>query len=177
LISLRLRALRSVEIRTQTFNAERETFRMSPGKSIKNLRILHRYLGLFFSPAILFFAFSGGLQVFNLHKPDRSTGYSPPTWILEMAQIHKNQSLSLSKEKIKPTKLALGSSDPEPAKSLLRTHRSKLPLQWFFVVMSAGLIVTTFLGIYMAFRFGGKPWLIWGMLIAGTLLPAAMLFL
>lgn len=55
---------------------------MLSGKSIKNLRILHRYLGLFFSPAILFFAFSGGLQVFNLHKQDKSIGYIPPAWIL-----------------------------------------------------------------------------------------------
>jgi hypothetical protein len=48
---------------------------MAGSKSIKNLRLLHRYMGLFFSPAILFFAFSGGLQVFNLHKSDKSTGY------------------------------------------------------------------------------------------------------
>jgi hypothetical protein len=43
--------------------------------------------------------------------------------------------------------------------------------------MSIGLIVTTLLGIYMGFRYGGRGRLIWGLLIAGTLLPVSMLFL
>jgi hypothetical protein len=43
--------------------------------------------------------------------------------------------------------------------------------------MSVGLIVTTLLGIFMGFRYGTSRGLIWGLLIAGTLLPMAMLFL
>jgi hypothetical protein len=43
--------------------------------------------------------------------------------------------------------------------------------------MSAGLIATTLLGIYMAFRYGGNCWIIWGMLAGGTLLPIAMMAL
>ncbi|HEX4068039.1 MAG TPA: PepSY domain-containing protein [Acidobacteriaceae bacterium] len=148
---------------------------MPSGKSIKTLRILHRYLGLFFSPAILFFAFSGGLQVFNLHKPDKSTGYVPPSWILELAQIHKSQILGLPREKVTPAKPAEGSGDPGIEKRSVRTNKSRLPLQCFIAVMSAGLFGTTLLGIYMAFWFGAKPRLIWCMLVAGTLLPIAML--
>jgi hypothetical protein len=150
---------------------------MPSGKSIKNLRILHRYMGLFFAPSILFFAFSGGLQVFNLHKPDKSAGYIPPAWILEMAQVHKSQTLSISKKNTKTVQADPGSDDSETDKHSTQAPKSKLPLQCFFVVMSAGLMVTTLLGIYMAFLFGGKPWLIWISLLAGTAIPIAMLVL
>lgn len=142
---------------------------------IKRLRVLHRYLGIFFSPAILFFALSGGLQVFNLHKPDKRTGYIPPAWMQEMAQVHKSETLSLPKEKVKPAQTDPVESDPPSTKNAVRPHKSKLPLQCFFLVMSTGLIVTTILGIYMAFCFGGKQWLIWAMLIVGTLLPIGMM--
>lgn len=150
---------------------------MPSGKSIKNLRILHRCLGLFFSPTIVFFAFSGGLQIFNLHKPDKSTGYVPPAWIVEMAQIHKSQTLSVPKLKTKSRKPAAERGDSRTAQNSHRFDNSRLPLQCFFLVMSAGLVATTFLGIYMAFCFGGDKRLIWAMLIAGTMLPMAMLLL
>src|SRR6202000_369494 len=71
------------------------------GIRLKSIRLLHRYMGLFFSPAILFFAFSGALQTFNLHKPNKTTGYVPATWILELAQLHKDQSIVAPKEKVK----------------------------------------------------------------------------
>jgi hypothetical protein len=52
-----------------------------------------------------------------------------------------------------------------------------LPFKCFVLLMSVGLMATTLLGIYMAFRYGGSPPLVWGVLTAGTLLPAALLFL
>jgi hypothetical protein len=143
--------------------------------SLKNLRLLHRYMGLVFSPAILFFAFTGALQTFDLHSPNKSTGYVPPAWVVEMAQLHKKQTLSLSKEKSKPAKS--DSADPANPKKTAQPQKSALPLKCFVLVMSVGLIATTILGIYMAFRFGEAPGLIWGMLIGGTLLPIAMIFL
>lgn len=143
---------------------------------MKKLRILHRYLGLFFSPAILFFAFTGALQTFDLHSPNKSTGYVPPAWLVEMAQLHKKQTLNLSKEKSKPKQ---ADSVPGDAAVQSRTdppRRSAVPLKCFVVIMSVGLIVTTVLGIFMTFRFGVSPTLIWGLLAAGTVLPVAMIF-
>jgi hypothetical protein len=143
---------------------------------MRKLRILHRYLGLFFSPAILFFAFTGALQTFDLHSPNKSTGYVPPAWLVEMAQLHKKQTLSLAKEKSKLKQADSVPDDPAVHKKADLPRKSALPLKCFVVVMSVGLIVTTLLGIYMAFRFGVSPWLIWGLLAAGTLLPVAMIF-
>jgi hypothetical protein len=143
---------------------------------MRKLRILHRYLGLFFSPAILFFAFTGALQTFDLHSTNKSTGYAPPPWLVEMAQLHKKQTLEPNKAKAKPAKNDLVPTDSAIDKKAAPPSRSALPLKWFVVVMSVGLIGTTFLGIVMAFRFEKAPWLILGSLAAGTLGPVAMIF-
>jgi hypothetical protein len=139
---------------------------------MKRLRLLHRYMGLFFSPAILFFAFTGALQTFDLHSANKSTGYVPPVWLQEMAQVHKKQTLTLKKEK---TKDDSASADTAGDKKSAAPRKSALPMKWFVFLMSVGLIVTTVLGILMAFRFGSSLVLTWSMLIAGTLLPIAMI--
>ena len=151
----------------------------SRGSWLKTVRLLHRYMGLFFSPAILFFAFSGALQTFNLHKADARTGYTPPTWILEIAQIHKSQNMNV-KIKSKPKKAESDTADPAlddapaPRKGAKPGH-SALPMKWFVVIMSVGLIVTTALGIYMSFSYGGNARLAWATLIAGVVVPIAFL--
>ena len=145
---------------------------------LKNLRLLHRYLGLFFSPAILLFSCSGALQTFNLHQANTHTGYVPPKWVVEIAQIHKKQTTKLPREKTKPPSpepdtrdpvAPKKASDPAPAKS-------SFPFKCFVLLMSVGLMATTLLGIYMAFRYGGSRALASGVLAAGTLIPAALLF-
>jgi len=144
---------------------------------MKNIRILHRYMGLLFSPAILFFAFSGALQTFNLHQSNKTTGYVPPEWIVEMAQIHKKQTIRLPKEKSAPAQPKLEPRNPAPQEKETQPHKSTLPLKCFVLLMSAGLIATTLLGIYMAFRSAGDRRLIWGMLVAGVLLPIVLMSL
>lgn len=170
---------------------ERGTERARPRARVswlKTIRLLHRYMGLFFSPAILFFAFSGALQTFNLHKANAHTGYAPPMWILDMAQIHKSQNMNVSKGKIKSKKAKSNAADPEsdaadsesddaPAPKAANLRHSALPVKWFVVIMSAGLMLTTVLGIYMSFQYGGDPRLAWGALLAGTLVPLVLLVL
>lgn len=162
--------------------SERGTERVRPrsrGSWLKTVRLLHRYMGLFFSPAILFFAFSGSLQTLNLHKADARTGYTPPMWILEIAQIHKSQNMTV-KIKNKPKRAESDTADPElndataPRRDAKPGH-STLPMKWFVVIMSIGLIVTTALGIYMSFSYGGNPRLAWATLIAGVVVPMAFL--
>jgi hypothetical protein len=134
-------------------------------------------MGLLFSPAILFFGFSGALQTFNLHSPNKSTGYVPPVWVVEMAQLHKKQTLSLPKEKSKASRSEPVPRDAADQEKTAQPRKSTLPLKCFVLLMSVGLIATTLLGIYMAFRYGGDRRLIWAMLIGGTLLPIAMMLL
>jgi hypothetical protein len=54
-------------------------------------RKVHLYFGVFISPALLFFAFTGALQTFSLHETTQGSNYKPPAWIASIAQLHKKQ--------------------------------------------------------------------------------------
>jgi hypothetical protein len=58
---------------------------------LKYLRLTHLYLGVFITPALLFFAFTGALQTFSLHETTRGSSYKPPAWAVVLGQIHKKQ--------------------------------------------------------------------------------------
>jgi uncharacterized iron-regulated membrane protein len=65
---------------------------MTRAQVLKFVRLTHLYIGVFISPAILFFAFTGALQTFSLHEPGHGrTNYKPPAWIVTLGQLHKNQ--------------------------------------------------------------------------------------
>jgi hypothetical protein len=57
------------------------------------LRNIHHWLGVFFAPTILLFAFSGALQTFSLHENKGGGPYKPPAWIVAIASVHKDQTL------------------------------------------------------------------------------------
>jgi hypothetical protein len=145
---------------------------------MKKLRLLHRYLGIFFSPIILFFTLSGLLQTFNLHQSDKNSSYVPPRWVVLMAQVHKKQTFSLPTAKSKSAEPAVTEShNPKLQQQPAKMHQASLSLKIFIAVMSIGLILTALLGIYMALRYGGSRRIVWGLLLLGTLMPMAMLFL
>lgn len=56
------------------------------------LRRLHGYAGLLTAPTLLFFAFTGILQVLGLHEA--RDGYTPPALVAAMGLLHKDQVLS-----------------------------------------------------------------------------------
>ncbi len=58
---------------------------------LKYTRLTHLYIGVFITPALLFFAFTGALQTFSLHETTRGSSYKPPAWAVLLAQIHKKQ--------------------------------------------------------------------------------------
>jgi hypothetical protein len=64
-----------------------------------------------------------------------------------------------------------------PARLQSKAPKDNLLLKWYFLFMAAGLTVTTFLGIYMAFRSNHDRRLIWGLLGAGIAIPLAALLL
>jgi hypothetical protein len=121
---------------------------------MKRIRQIHLWLGVLFSPAILFFAFTGILQTFGWHEAHKNSAYMAPAWIAKLAQIHKHQ------------QLARASGGPSP-----------LPLKWFVALMGAGLIITSLLGIYMAFKYQRNAWIVWGLIAAGVMLPVILLYL
>ena len=58
-------------------------------------RQVHLYLGAFFGPSIIFFAFSGAFQLFGLHDSHSGSTYKPPVWIQKMDSVHQLQVLRL----------------------------------------------------------------------------------
>ena len=65
---------------------------MPQPKLSKLVRLVHLYFGVFITPALLFFAFTGALQTFGLHETNRDhPNYKPAHWIQVLAQIHKKQ--------------------------------------------------------------------------------------
>ena len=142
---------------------------------MKKVQQLHLYLGTPFAPLILFFALTGILQTLEWHE-----GPGTPRWIEQIASIHKKQALQ-SDEPKRPRAPendaeAVNRPRPDGDEAPYANQPSPWPLKWFVVLMSLGLIVTTGLGIYMAFKYERNKTIVWGLLVAGTLLPLALLW-
>jgi predicted small lipoprotein YifL len=75
---------------------------MTFAASLKSVRLIHRYIGLFFSPPILFFAITGGLQMFGLHETSRGNSYIPPNILVHLSQLHEKGTLYLPPRKVAP---------------------------------------------------------------------------
>ncbi len=121
---------------------------------MKRIRQIHFYLGVFFAPLIILFALSGALQTFRLQESPKGSTYTPPAWIVKLADIHKDQRAS---------------HGPGTARSL--------PLQWFVVVMSVGLVMSSLLGIYMALQYNRDRKVVLGLIVLGFIIPMALLYL
>ena len=118
------------------------------------LRQIHLYLGCLFAPILIFFAVTGSWQIFNWHESDRQPGgYVAPGILPALSDIHKNGH-------IPPTK-----------------RNSPAPVRYFMFVAATGLVLTTIIGVIMAYRFSRKPIVATVCLIIGTALPAALLWI
>ena len=157
---------------------------------LKLARQLHLYIGVFIAPAVLFFAFTGGLQGFGLHETSRGSDYKPPAWLAIAAQLHKKQTDVLPVRKPRPMDAenrqpapsmpmptqAANAPAPQPSKpeAPVGPVRHPLPLKIFSAFVSFGLFVSTLLGLYMAYRYTRKHMLISLLLAAGTMFPIVL---
>ena len=171
-----------------------ETKLHGPSKSAARLkwaRQWHLYLGTLFAPSIIFFAFTGSLQLFGLHEGHPGEGYQSPAWVQKLGSIHKDQSVSErhgppsgfageqrrsaeSDEARQPLQPPQGDRGPNEVR---KSNKLALALKWFFLATAVGLIFSTLLGIYMAFKFNRSRALVWGMLFLGTAIPLALILM
>ena len=155
---------------------------------LKQVRQLHLYLGTFFAPSILFFALTGALQLFGLHEGLPGERYQPPAWVAKLGSIHKDQ--TIAERRGPPPGFAGGRVRPPgprgegakpPQGQVRRPNEGRrestftFALKFFFLGTSLGLIFTTLLGIYMAFKFNRSRALVWSLLSIGTAIPAALI--
>ena len=144
------------------------------------IRRLHAYLGLFIAPSVLFFAFTGALQIFNLHEAH--DGYRPPALIEALGSLHKDQVLARAEHDHGPPPGAgpEGGRAGPPHHDDDDDHRTKLStlaLKWFFEVVAIGLGLSTAFGLWLGLRFTRTPRLSWALLVAGTVVPVVLALL
>ena len=150
----------------------------SSHKVLKAFRQIHLYIGIFISPAILFFALTGALQTFSLHETTRGSEYKPPTWIATLAQLHKKQTTTMPVRKQRPPDAAPKPgkhADPATPPSPEPPQKSHLPMKIFFLVVSVGLFTSTLTGIYMSYKFVRNKLVVSALLLAGILIPLILL--
>ena len=119
------------------------------------LRQIHLYLGCLFAPLLVFFAVTGSWQVFYWHEAERGNpaGYQPPRALVVLSNIHKEAH-------VPPTKL-----------------KSPTPLRYFMFAAAVGLVVSTIIGVIMAYRFSQRPIVATVCLAIGVIVPAMMLWI
>jgi hypothetical protein len=152
-----------------------------------NARRLHRFLGVFFTPTILFFAFSGALQVFGLHESPRKGEPPPIAWIADIASIHKDQKLRSQAEPHEHQATPAGEAKGTPGDSHpaavgqaarpAERQPSSQPLKLFVLAMAIALGLSSLIGVYLALsnpRVRGEA----GIALAlGVILPLLLLLL
>jgi hypothetical protein len=167
------------------------------------LRQVHLYVGVFTAPAILFFAFTGALQTLSLNDRSPDGSYTPPHWISVLAQIHKKQSAQLPQRRPsppeapgapRPVKTALpapqtpqsgadkASAKPQPAAKPIPSkadafqHPPKpVALKAFFLLVCVSLFASTISGAWMAWKFRRGRLVLAAVLLAGIVIPLALM--
>ena len=117
------------------------------------LRRIHLYLGCLFAPALIFFAASGGWQLYRLHDTKKDGSYTAPAALSALSAVHMNSHL--------------------PGKKVSEFT----PMRAFMVAAASGLVITTALGVVLAFRFSRSVVTPIAWLAAGIAVPAAILYL
>ena len=143
--------------------------------TMRTLRQVHNYVGLFFAPMILLFALSGALQTFRLQENHDPNGPAPPRWIVWMASVHKDQQPPREKpRRPAPPPGARAEQHRAPPAAPARML-SPLPLKIFVTGLSIGLILSTLLGITIALNNRATRRTSLMLLAAGTVVPLLLL--
>lgn len=154
---------------------------MTP-KTMQQIRRYHLYLGVFFAPAILLFAFSGALQTFRLQE-EKGWGGTPPGWIVWMGSVHKDSRVPVAKAPEAHEEHAddHDHADPAPAPAAKPAKPAPkgytLPMKVFAVLMAIGLMFSALLGVTIALNSRQTRRMTIAMLVAGSVLPLALLML
>jgi hypothetical protein len=162
---------------------------MAPKTSfLQACRLTHRYVGVFISPAVLFFAFTGAIQTFSLHETTKGSDYKPARILMILAQIHKNQTPVIASPKPpapKPQAAAKAENGvvaappaPKPAAPAAEVKKhNALPLKIFFLLIAISLFTSTLSGIFMAYKFTRNKLGVTALLLLGTVIPVLMILL
>jgi len=145
-------------------------------QTMRKIRQFHLYIGVFFAPAILFFAISGGLQTFRLQQSSGWDGAPAPQWIAWMASVHLDQAKLQPEEAKKPE--AIKPKPPvDPVKAAERAARKQavLPMKIFTAALAIALSLSTLLGATIALSMKSTRRISMMMFAAGAVVPILLL--
>jgi hypothetical protein len=129
---------------------------------LATIRLAHYYTGVFFAPTIIFFAFTGVMQVFGLHEAYRQTPGAQGDAIAWMSQIHKEGALIAPKA--------------APAKAPRNDHAERSnPFKYFAALMGIALLGAALAGLWIAFNYPKRRRAFSITLIAGIVIPLVLL--
>jgi hypothetical protein len=153
---------------------------MMKAPTSRRLRKFHHDVGLFFTPAILFFALSGALQTIGLHE-SHGGGPPPQAWIRWMASVHKDQSTPRgggSKPAQSPQKQGdHDDHDDHGPATRQDAGPSPIPMKAFVLLLSLGLITSSLLGVTIALTSPIGRGRNIAVLALGAVLPVLLLFM
>ena len=146
------------------------------------LRLAHGYMGMLIAPSLLFFAASGGLQVFRLNEAHGD--YKPPAAFVVMGAFHKNQAAPRprSPQGDQAGGPGRGAGRDGPGEGRGGRDRgprpppkpSTLALKWLSVGVSIALFLSTALGIWMGLRDRLRRGVNLALLALGAIVPLAL---
>jgi hypothetical protein len=152
------------------------------------IRQLHAYFSMLIAPTLLFFAVTGGLQVYSFHEDHGA--YQSPMILQELGAVHKDQVFEAKKKKGPLTSAAPGgaamsgpaaATPPGPPRPR-RDKQAGLPLKvaalkLLFALAAVGLVIGVCLGVWMGLKYTRKPVLCGVLLVLGVVLPLATFLL
>jgi hypothetical protein len=144
--------------------------------TLRTLRRYHHYLGLFFAPMILLFSVSGALQTFRLQEA-RGYGGTPPNWIVWLASVHKDQGPPRAPRADKPKAAGEAAKPRSEGERAGPKRPSPLPLKIFVVALAIALAFSTITGVVIALSIRSMRRVSIALLVAGAVVPIALLWL
>jgi hypothetical protein len=140
---------------------------------LKWARDAHRLIGLFIAPSLMLFAFTGFLQLVGLHEAHDA--YRPPAFIEKLAQVHIHQKFAP-----KPSRARSPASKAEPVTKKVEapptTPIGVTLLQALFLIVAAGLFLSSALGLWLALSRPQRTASI-AVVAAGVVLPVLFVLL
>lgn len=138
---------------------------------MRNLRLWHQYISLFFGPAIFFFAFTGFLQVAHFHEPLPGSTYKPPAWIVAITSLHQHQMVIEHRDAANRD----GGARKPQVDDAKKAPPPFPPFKPFVVFLSWGLMASSLLGMAIGLTTPSSRRMSLILIAAGTLIPIALI--
>ncbi|OXE35005.1 MAG: hypothetical protein CGW95_16520 [Phenylobacterium zucineum] len=152
--------------------------RTNPALRLAFIRQIHVYVSALIAPSLLMFAVSGGLQIYRLHEGH--PGYTPLPIVEKLGRLHKDSVFALRPKRAEPEEAKPEKAKAEVPKAAPKKREKPLGvklMQAYFAVVSAGLVLSTVLGVWMGLMYNRRKRLVLAVLAAGIAIPVLLVLM